>query len=250
MKVYDDSKYINPDTLHLFANTNEKFLEGEIKGIVVELPGLGGGSCLGGLMDFMDYDTYYTKDFAKCGIIVAYMFPGPWSWGNKAAIRYTDAVVRAIKAKYNLGEDTPLVVCGGSMGGVGALMYAADTTLRLTACAAACPCIDNIDCLDSNPAFPRTYLSAAFMYDMDATEALKAFSPIYRVEDMPDIPYFISNDGEDEVFPEAQCDAYVEKLREKGLNVEYKPQPGLKHGDFYPEVRLELHSFIKNQILN
>lgn len=249
MKVYDDSKFINYENILSFANTNEQFLKTPVKGVVVELPGLGGGSCLGGLMDRMSYDTCYTRDFAENGILVAYMFPGPWGWGNKGEVRYADAVVRAIAKKYDLPEGFPLVVCGGSMGGLGSLMYAADTTLPLCGVAAACPCIDVIDRMDSNPDFPRTYISAAMVYDLPLEEALKAFSPIERIADLPDVPYFISNDGEDEVFPDTQCDEYVEKLRARGLDVEYMPQPGLKHGEFFPEVRDSLHEFIKKQIL-
>ena len=47
-----------------------------------------------------------------------------------------------------------------------------------------------------------------------------------------------------EAFPEAQCDAYIEKLRARGLTVEYLPQPGLKHGEFFPEIRDRLHQFL------
>ena len=38
-----------------------------------------------------------------------------------------DAVVDAVAEKYGLKNNFPLAVCGGSMGGVGALMYAADS---------------------------------------------------------------------------------------------------------------------------
>lgn len=246
---YNDSRFIHAENFLQFCNTNEAFLTLPVKGIVVELPGLGGGSCLGGSMELGSYDSEYAKDFGKNGILLAYMFPGPWSWGNKGAVRYADAVVRAIAAKYHLAEGFPLAVCGGSMGGLGALMYAAESTLPLCAAAAACPCVDVIDRLASHPEFPRTFVSAAMVYDLDLEEALKAISPVKRIADLPDIPYFISNDGEDEVFPEAQCDAYVEKLRARGLYVEYLAQPGLKHGEFFPEVRERLHTFLKEALL-
>ena len=71
-------------------------------------------------------------------------------------------------------------------------------------------------------------------------EALKAISPVCAASRMPDIPYWICSDGEDEVFPEAQCDQYVETLQKQGHSVAYHRQPGLKHGGFIPEVREEL----------
>lgn len=249
MKAYDDSRFINPETLHLYANTNEAFLQGRVRGILLEYPGLGGDSCLGGLMAFGDYEYDHAKKLAAKGIVQAYLFPGPWSWGNKAAVRYGDAVARAIAKKYDLGEDFPLAVCGGSMGGLAALMYAATSTLKLSACAAHCPCIDVADRLDVLPEFPRTYISAAFAYDLPVEEALQAFSPAANIERLPDIPYFIANDGADELFPEEQCDAYVEALRSRGLSVEYAPQPGLTHGQYLPEVFQRLYAFLEENLL-
>jgi len=99
MSVYNDSKYINAQTITSYANTNEAFLEGKVCGIVLEFPGLGGGSCFGGSVERGTYDSPETRAFAKNGIVVAYMFPGPWSWGSKAAIRMADAVVDAIIEK-------------------------------------------------------------------------------------------------------------------------------------------------------
>ena len=248
-KRYDDSKFINPETLKLYANTNEDYLVTPVKGVVIEFPGLGGGSCLGGTMDRMSYHWQHAQDFAKNGIILAYLFPGPWSWGNKGAIRMADAVVAAIAKKYDLGEKFPLVACGGSMGGMGCLLYSAGSSYELTAVAAACPGVDSIAAYDVLPDFPRTYFSAAAVYDMDIEEALKQISPKEKINEMPIIPYFICSDGEDECFPEEQINSYVESLRARGAQVEYIPQPNLKHGDFFPETRVKLHNFIKKQIL-
>ncbi len=247
MKRYDDSKYINEETIKLYANTNEEYLVGPVKGIVVEFPGLGGGSCLGGTMDRMTYHWYRAQEFAKNGIVLAYLFPGPWSWGNKGAVRMADGVVTAIAKKYNLGEDFPLVACGGSMGGMGCLLYAADSSYKVKAVAAACPGVDTLKAYDVLPDFPRTYFSAAAVYDMEMDEALKMISPVERIKDMPAIPYFICSDGEDECFPEEQINSYVEALQGLGAQVEYIKQPDLKHGDFFPEVRNALHDFILKQ---
>ena len=246
---YDDSQFINTETISLFANTNEAFLVGSVNGIVLEFPGLGGGSCLGGSMDRGAYASDFAKDFAKNGIVLAYLFPGPWSWGNKGAVRMADAVVTALIKKYNLQDGFPLAACGGSMGGVGCLLYAADSAYTVTAVASACPCIDIIDRIDSNLDFPRTIICAASCYDMPIMNALERISPLARINDMPDIPYFICSDGVDEVFPQAQCDQYVHLLKNKRYNVEYMSQPNLRHGEFIPEVRLRLHAFLKEQIL-
>ena len=252
MKKYDDSHYINTENYLLFCNTNEQDLKLPLKGIVVEFPGLGGGSCLGGgLMDLRPYDGdgRLTSDKSNNGILIAYLFPGPWSWGNKGAVRYADAVVSALAKKYNLEEGFPLVACGGSMGSVGALMYAAESKFSVCACAIACPITDVEGFISSEAGVPRTIISAAAGYDMPLQEAIHSFSPIHRVKDMPAISYYISSDGNDLQFAYAQCDEFIEKLRAGGADVEYHEQPGLDHGGFTPEVWWGTHEFIRDQIL-
>ena len=160
-----------------------------------------------------------------------------------------DAVVAALAEKYALGEDFALAVCGGSMGGLGALNYAADSRYELKCVAAACPCVDTMKNLTVLPDFPRTFVSAVAAYDMPLTNALKEISPFERLNDMPRIPYYICIDGADELFPEEQCDSYVDRLRTMGHEVEYVVQPGLLHGGFIPEVREQLHVFLENCIL-
>ena len=106
---YDDKKIINKDTYLYYANTNEDFLTLPVKGIVVEFPGLGGGSCLGGRIEKSPYNNFRTKAFGKQGILIAYMFPGPWSWGNKGAVRMADAVIDAIAENTALAKIFPLL---------------------------------------------------------------------------------------------------------------------------------------------
>ncbi len=246
-ETYDYAKFINKDTLSYYCNTNSSQIEKAavaVTGIVVELPGLGGSSCLGGSVNRGDYATAFTNRLAKAGIVIAYIFPGPWSWGSKAAVRMTDAVVAALADLYHLGEDFPLVVCGGSMGGLGALNYAADSQYKVSAVAAACPCTDVLESYDALPDFPRTFASAVASYDMPLEEALKQISPIEKLDDMPNIPYFICSDGEDECFPEELCDRYVDKMFAKGLTVTYYQQPGLTHGAFMPLIRQAFDDFI------
>ena len=250
MRTYDDSKWINSQNISAYANTNEEFLNGKVCGIVIELPGLGGGSCFGGSVDRGVYDSPETRAFAQNGIVVAYMFPGPWSWGNRAAVRMTDAVVAALCAKYNLGDNPPIVVSGGSMGGIGALNYARYSRYTLTAVAVACPCVDVLDRFNCHPDFPRTYISAVAGYDMPLEDALKEISPMEQVAHMPHVPYYISSDAEDDIFPEALCDKYVDMLRAEGHDVQYYHQPGIGHGGFLPEVWQGMQRFIINAILS
>ena len=246
---YNDTRFINRDTISSYANTNETLLQGQIRGIILELPGLGGGSCLGGSMQLEEYRSPQAVSYAEDGIIMAYMRPGPWSWGNCGSMRMTEAVAQALLQKYDLAADTPVVVCGGSMGGLGALNFAAHTGLSLRGVAAACPCVDVFGSFDKHPEFPCTLISAAACYDMPLEEALKRFSPVENVDRMPKVPYFICSDGDDTLCPEEQCDQYVETLKSRGHSVIYHRQPGLEHGGFFPEVYEALFAFMRACIL-
>ena len=135
------------------------------------------------------------------------------------------------------------------MGGLGAMMCAIHSRYEVSIVAAACPCTDALDRMWAHPEFPRTYISAVATYDAPLEDGLKEISPIYRISDMPKTKYFICSDEEDEVFPEEQCDVFVEKLKEAGHQVEYYKQPGKRHGEFYPEIRQKLYDAIKNAII-
>lgn len=237
-------KFINKDTIELYARTNEALINTKVTGIIVEFPGLGGNSCLGGLMDMGTYDDEFAVKCAQSGIVLAYMFCGPWSWMNKGAVKMTDAVVDAIKDKYGLAPELPIAVCGGSMGGLGALIYSVDTKHTIAACGAACPCCDVPDRFHCKDSFARTFIRAVADYDMPMEEALKTISPMHRLGDMRKIPYFLVNCCDDEVFPEAQLDEYVDKLKANGHSVEYRKMPGKKHGEFIPEIKAEFKDFL------
>ena len=239
-----DERYIHPETLEYYCNTNGWALHTPVRGFVIEFPGLGGGSCLGGDLTKADYTGELALALAQQGILLAYMFMGPWSWMNKGAVRITNAVVKAIKAKYALSDEVPYVVMGGSMGGLGALLYTAGAATMPTACLSVCPCVNVPDRFTAHPEFPRTFVRAVADYELSIEEGLKTISPIHRLEEMPDIPYFLINDCDDEVFPEAQLDEYVFELRKRVSSVEYEKLIGCKHGELTSSAREQIYRFL------
>ena len=242
-----DKKYINKDTLSCYCNTNEHLITGEVKGFVIEFPGLDGNSCMGGNMTLGKCDTGVAHELAAIGIVHAYAFPGPWSWMNKGARRLADGIVAAIKDKYGLDDNAPWMVMGGSMGGLGALMYTCTAQYKPTACVAVCPCTDVVKSFDVITEFPRTFIRAISDYDMPFEEGLKTLSPIEHLDEMPDIPYLIINDCADELFPEEELDTYVNKLKERVSKVEYDKLEGCVHGEITID---EWHKIIKFLIEN
>ena len=243
-----DRNIITPDTLSFYCNTNEALLSLPVRGFILEFPGLGGGSCMGGVMDPAEYGHGYAATLAKEGILVAYTFPGPWSWMNRGAVRYCELVADAIREKYSLDEQTPWIVTGGSMGGLGALIFSAEAKKKPTACVAVCPCVDVPYCFDTHGRFRRTLFRAVADYEGDIRENLLTLSPVHRMADMPRIPYFLINDCADELFPEAQMDEYVEKMRARGHHVDYDRLIGCVHGEITSEAWEHILAFFRKHL--
>ncbi len=243
-----DRDLIHPDTVELYCNTNAHLLKEPPEAFVLEFPGLGGGSCLGGCMDMGPYNGPLSGLLSEHHILQVYTFPGPWSWMNRGAVRMVNALVDAIREKYGFAEATPWAVMGGSMGGMGALIYTAshggDPAYTPTACLAHCPCVDVPDRVYCDKSIPRTLFRAVADYEMPIAEALKTISPIHRLDDMPRVPYHIINDLCDELFPSEQMDGYVELLRAKGHDVTYHRLPDCRHGELTGEEWDHIRGFL------
>ena len=206
-----------------------------------------GGSLFVSLDPYAKADLEGLRGFlAERGILQVYTFPGPWSWMNRGAVRMIHALVDAIREKYGFTEATPWAVMGGSMGGMGALIYTAnnDPAYTPTACLAHCPCVDVLDRVYCKENIPRTFFRAVADYEMPIAEALKTLSPAHRIEDMPFIPYHIINDLADELFPPEQMDAYVAALRERGHNVTYHRLENCRHGELTSEEWEHIRGFL------
>ncbi len=244
----NDKQIINAATLSLFCNTNEARLRKPVRGFILEFPGLGGGSCMGGGMDFAEYGHGYAEMLAGEGILVAYTFPGPWSWMNRGAVRYCELVADAIREKYQLPAETPWVVTGGSMGGMGALIYAAEAKIKPTACVSVCPCVDVPACFETHEIFRRTLFRAVADYEGEIADNLLKISPKHRIHDMPRIPYLLINDCADELFPEWHMDTYVDELRALGHSVEYDRLQDCGHGVITPEAWEHILGFFRKHL--
>ncbi len=199
---------------------------------------------MGGVADLSPYGHLLAPYLAERGILLAYTFPGPWSWMNRSAVRVINAVVDAIRETYAFDEHTPWAVMGGSMGGLGALIYAASGRHTPTACLSVCPCVDVPACYDCVPDIPRSLFCAVADLDLPISEGLKTISPRHRLADMPRIPYHIVCDCADALFPEAMTDAYVAELVARGRDVTYHRLSGCPHGAITEEEWGSIRAFL------
>jgi len=236
--------WITPDSVTTFANLNTPVLKWPIRGICLEFPGLDGGSCVGGSLTLGAYTEGLGKVLGEAGILLAYAFTGPWSWMNPGAVRIADEIVDALREKFDC-PNVPLCCVGGSMGGLGALIYAAASRHVVSACAAVCPCTDFRVGFASTPELTRSFLPAVAALGLPYEEALKVISPIDRIDEMPHIPYWILADGADALFPSDAISQYVAALHARNHLVDYRILPGCTHGEMTPEARADLGAFLR-----
>jgi len=205
---------------------------------------------MGGNMDQGDYNGGLPEILAKEGILLVYTFPGPWSWMNKGAIRMVNALVKALREKYGLTEKTPWAVMGGSMGGLGALMYSAACATREDSvglpevCVAVCPCVDVRAVMHVVQDIPRTVFRAVSDFDMPIEEGIKMISPKHHVAEMPKIPYLVVCDCDDAIIAEELINNYVDDMRAHGHNVTHDHLPHCGHGAITEEEWVRIVEFL------
>ncbi|MBQ7501079.1 MAG: prolyl oligopeptidase family serine peptidase [Clostridia bacterium] len=227
---------ITPENITLFAYTNGDNLKGEPREIVVDFHGLNYTSII---KKDDDYISYYTdRD-------IIYIFPyyGPWSWMNEASVAMVDDIITAVADKYK-AYDVPVVITGGSMGGLSALVYTVYASVTPAACAANCPVCDLVEHYNERNDLPRTLIAAYGYRDGDLSEKLKAHSPFHLASKMPAIPYYIVHgDSDHEVNKIVHSDKFVNEIRGK-RKVTYIEVPGMEHCQMPEDVKEGFLEFI------
>ncbi len=238
-------KHITPENLSGFCITNT--VKGDIRALAIEFPGLDGNSCLGGNYEKAELDSEFARRLGEQGILLVYVFTGPWNWMRSVAKNMVDEIVDAVKIKYALPEDVKIITVGGSMGGLGALMYGANTKNKITACAVSCPVSDLEVAYHFAPYWAATTYLAFGDCEGDLWDAIRYHSPVNRAEDMPDIPYFIiCCDGDVPVPMESHACVLIERMKAAGKNVEYIVLEGMGHCEHTPEAMDKFIEFIVN----
>lgn len=171
-------KIINSENLRSFAYTNEKLINGKIKGVVVEFFGLGG-------MAMYRDDTNSGKFFAENNVLFVIPYSNPWGWMNNDEVRLTDEILDVLFEKYGLDESTPVISTGGSMGGLACIVYTKYAKRTPIGCVANCPVCDLVYHFTEREDLPRTIYSAFFHYDMSFDDALRSASPLHLVPSLP-----------------------------------------------------------------
>jgi len=152
-----------------------------------------------------------------------YILPSGWidaMWWTSAQLENLRTILDTVKRTYNVDENR-VVVSGVSDGGTGAYYIAMKDT---TAYASFLPLNGNIMVLRSE--------------DLAVGDVFPT--------NLRNKPFFVVNGGRDPLYPASYVGPYVEHLKEKGVEVVYKPQPnGVHNTAWWPEVKETFESFVR-----
>ncbi len=233
---------MNAPDLKNFAYVSEDYLNGRVKAVFVNFPGLGNMEMKSSL-DVPDIIL------AHEGVIFVYPFVNPWNWMNDKTVKFVDGIMDIVIKKYHVGRNCPIVARGGSMGGYSALAYSMFSKHRLAAVIANCPVTDIYFHSTERPDLPRTFHDAMGCYG-DISTILKDRSPNYHPEKMPDCKYLIIHGFNDKaVNKEKHSDKLVKLMKKRKLDVTYVEDDKMAHcGPMKYETVVAMGKFI-NEII-
>lgn len=205
---------INKDNILTYAFVNFDTLKLPVKAVCIDFHGYTDAT------RFTE-SSRLASDLGNRGI--AYVFPyySVWAWYSKSSRIYNEMVLDAVFDK--LGN-APLIVSGGSMGGMTALMYAIEGKRKPVGCVVNCPVTDT-ELIFENDSIRPAILSAHIEEGLN----LKAFSPVCRINDLLDIKYFAVFGGKDECITDKYFLPFNEKMQ--GKNYEYYIEEQMPHCD-------------------
>jgi hypothetical protein len=160
---------------------------------------------------------------ALVGAEQIYVLPTGWidaMWWQPVQIENLRTILDTVKRTYNVDENR-VVVSGVSDGGTGAYYLAMKDT---TPYASFLPLNGNIMVLRSED------LAIGDMFPTNLRNK----------------PFFVVNGGRDPLYPTSYVGPYVEHLRDRGVEVIYKPQPnGVHNTAWWPDVKESFEAFVR-----
>ena len=128
-------KYINKENLYDYAFLNEDTLVSPLRAICV---------CFHGYTDATMYQgsPEIAKILGEAGIAWVFPYYSVWAWMSTSSSEFIEQVLDAVCERLGADENIPLIVSGGSMGGLTALNYLVYGKRKAVGCAVNCAVTD------------------------------------------------------------------------------------------------------------
>lgn len=233
---------ISYENLRLFAYSNDKICRKPIRGLVLDFFGLGS-------INMYEGETAEGEHYAEKGVLYIVPYYDPWAWMNMRTVKFADELVDVLFEKYGLGENTSIVSSGGSMGGLGSIVYSRYAKRTPVSCIANCPVCDLPFHYTERPDLPRTLYSAFGDYDLETLEhAMETASPLHLVPELPDIYYYIFHcEADKSVDKRKHSDKFVAEMV-KTHRITYFTVPDRGHCDLTDEMKAKYRECILEHI--
>ncbi len=217
-------RFINPDNISDYAFVNMDALTFPVKAVCVDFHGYTDGRML------TESDAK-AKLFGEKGIAWVFPYYSVWAWMSKSSQEFNEQVLDAVYQKLQLSDSVPLIITGGSMGGLTALCYQVYGKRKAVACAANCPVTDvGVFFRDFDHA-RRAILSAHILDERPLEAVMEEYSPVKFVDKLPQIPYLLVYGEKDTVITERFMPQFVGAMKEAGHNVTHILQKDMVHCD-------------------
>ena len=214
------------------------------RGLVIHLPGAGGGHTNYNLGRKPYSDLRQT--LAERGYWIVVPSLGN-HWMNDNAVEALDAIIAQMQKTE--GIDAACVhIIGTSMGAGSGLIYAARRPGALRSICAIFPMTDFNAWMRETPRFASSILQA---YGADKAQAEQIFasrSPLRCPEAFERVPVYLLHGDKDDIVPPHHSREFAAALRAKGCRVIYREVPGLAHRDAIAEAyQKEIADFLTDR---
>lgn len=232
-------QYINSENLSDYAFLNNDTLTYPLRAICV---------CFHGYTDATMYEksNETARYLGERGIAWVFPYYSVWAWMSYNSQEFNEQVISAVYEKLGAEDSVPLIVCGGSMGGLTALNYLIYGKRKAIGCALNCPATDMNRLFSDRRDFRRAILSAHIEEEAPLDDIMRRYSPVCFAKDLPRIPYYFVFGESDIYFLKTQMPGIIEKFEQYALEYTLLTVPGMGHCDLenFPDVQQAYCDFI------
>ena len=232
-------KYINANNIFDYAFINEDTLVYPLRGICVYFHGY---------TDSTMYESSHeiARALGEQGIAWVFPYYSVWAWMSRNSQEFNEQVICAAYERLKADESIPLIVSGGSMGGLTALNYLVYGKRKAIGCALNCPVTDMNRIFADFYDFRRAILSAHIDQEGDLEDVMGKYSPVRFADRLPQIPYLFVFGENDRYFIEKQMPPILERFEHYRLPYELIIQPRMGHCDIrnHPDALSKYCDFI------
>ncbi len=232
-------KYINASNLSDYAFVNEDTLARPLRAVCV---------CFHGYSDATTYEKSPTiaRILGEQGIAWVFPYYSVWAWMSRNSREFNEQVLDAAYDRLGADESIPLIVSGGSMGGMTALNYLVYGKRTAIGCALNCAVTDLNRLFTDSPFFRKSILSAHITEEGPLDAVLSRYSPVAFAASLPSIPYYLVYGDADPYFYQTQMPLMVERLEHFGRDYTLLTVPGMAHCDIdsHPSARSAFCNFM------